>query len=341
MSYKHIGIVRLSAIGDTVMVVPMVRALQQTYPNTKISWIIGRQAFSLLEGLSGVDFIVINKPKTIKDYYQFRYNIKKYNFDVLLAMQASFRANLLYPLINAKRKIGFDKSTAKDFHGYFVKEHLSVTNKHLLDGFMTFASYLGAKLIADPQWELALYDSDYSWANQYQSRPYIVINPAASKQERTWPTKKYIQLIKAIQARGAALDIILTGAESDLSLANIIQEKTGVTSLVGKTNLKQLAALLEKACCLIAPDTGPVHIATAVQTPVIGLYAVISSKLSGPYCSQHLVIDKYNHAVERILGCSEDSVSWGRRVHDAAAMDLITVQEVLNQLKKVINLDKT
>src|SRR6185295_6261666 len=98
-----------------------------------------------------------------------------------------------------------------------------------------------------------------------------------------------------------------------------------VTNLVGKTTAKQLAAVLGRARALVAPDTGPVHIATAMGKPVIGLYAVAPSKLSGPYLSRDLVIDRFAEAVRTILQKDPAHVPWGTRVHRQKAMELIQV----------------
>ncbi len=85
----HICIVRLSAIGDVVLVVPTVRTLQACFPDAQITWITSPLAYSLLQGLSGVDFVVIEKPETLADYWRFQRLMADVPFDVLLAMQTS------------------------------------------------------------------------------------------------------------------------------------------------------------------------------------------------------------------------------------------------------------
>src|SRR5688500_12397756 len=98
---QSLCLVRLSALGDVLMFVPMVRILQKNFPEATITWIISRPAYDLVEGMEGVEFIVIAKPNNIADYWRFKKQLKGRKFDVLLAAQASFRANLLYPLISA------------------------------------------------------------------------------------------------------------------------------------------------------------------------------------------------------------------------------------------------
>ena len=108
--------------------------------------------------------------------------------------------------------------------------------------------------------------------------------------------------------------------------------KSQPTNLIGKTSLKQLLALLQRASVVLCPDSGPAHMATAVGTPVVGLYATSNRHRTGPYFSQHLVVDKYPAAVEREFGKPVEALRWGQRVRDPAAMSLITVPDVVSKL---------
>jgi heptosyltransferase I len=135
---------------------------------------------------------------------------------------------------------------------------------------------------------------------------------------------------------------VLTGGPSSIEVqfaAEVlaaVKGKDAVANLVGKTTPKQLAAVLARSRALVAPDTGPVHIATAMGTPVVGLYAVAPSKLSGPYLSGELVIDRYPDAVRTILRRDPAGVPWGTRVHTQKAMELIQVTDVLDKLSVLV-----
>ncbi len=336
---KNIAFFRLSALGDVVLAIPMLRALQKAWPNCKITWITSSAVYPLLEGLEGIEFLVINKPRKVKDYLALRKLFKQYSFDILIAAQASFRTNLIYPHINAKRKIGFDNGRAKDLHSFFVNEQIVAKNEHLAEGFMGFATHLG---IESPtfDWHLSVSEEDKRWASEQRAgaKKYIAINAAASKAERTWSAQNYSDLMTKA-AKKYDCQFVLTGgpAENEVALAAQIETLTeaGVTNLVGKTKHKQIAALLGEVDCLIAPDTGPAHIAVAMHTPVIGLYAVARSTLSGPYQEPNYTVDKYPEAVTAFLGKDFTEAGWHERVHHAGAMDLIKVEDVLAQLDRV------
>lgn len=338
---KNIAFFRLSALGDVVLAIPMIRALQKAWPDCKITWITSSAVYPLLEGLEGVEFLVIQKPQKINDYLSLRKLFKQYDFDILIAAQASFRTNLIYPHINAKRKIGFDNGRAKDLHSWFVKEQIPAADEHLAEGFMGFAKYLGVNS-HEFDWSLYTSDADQAWAKQTRHKPkYIAINAAASKAERTWKAQHYVELIDAAVEKYDC-QVVLTGgpADNETQLANEIQTlaQAKVDNLVGKTKHKQIAALLGEVDCLIAPDTGPAHIAVAMKTPVIGLYAVARSGLSGPYQAPSFTVDKYPEAVEKYLGKPYAEAGWHERVHHADAMDLITVEDVMAQLERIFSI---
>ena len=338
---KHIAFFRLSALGDVVLAIPMIRAMQKAWPDVKITWITSSAVYPLLEGLDGVEFLVIKKPGKIKDYLELRQLFKDYEFDILIAAQASFRTNLIYPHINAKRKIGFDNGRAKDLHSWFVKEQITSADEHLAEGFMGFAKHLGIETPAkqDFTWDMYVSDEDKAWAQQQRKKPkYVAINAAASKAERTWKAEHYAKLIDEAVSKYDC-QVVLTGgpADNEIELAAEIEKlaSSSVNNLVGKTKHKQICALLGEVDCLIAPDTGPAHIAVAMKTPVIGLYAVARSGLSGPYQSPDYTVDKYPEAVEKFLGKSFDSAGWHERVHHVEAMDLIKVEDVFGKLEAV------
>lgn len=334
---NSICIVRLSALGDVLMIVPLIRTLQAGLPQVKLTWIISRPAFDLVEGMDGIEFIVIDKPKTLRDYWHFKKRMSGRYFDVLLAPQASFRTNLLYPLIKAKRKIGYDTHRANDGHALFVKERITPGLEHTLEGFLKFAEPLGIteKII---RWDMPISVEDYIWAEEHVPKEgaILVVNPAASKPERSWPVDRYISVLQQAQQKWQ-VQIVLTGGPGDYDkvLAEQITQVIPATNLVGKTKPKQLLAVISKAQAVLCPDTGPSHMSAAVNTPVVALHAVTNPLISGSYIFQHLVVNRYPDAVEKILGHSIETNVWGTQVHGDEAMKLISVDDVMTQLAKL------
>ncbi|WP_133130943.1 glycosyltransferase family 9 protein [Legionella yabuuchiae] len=338
---KSICIVRLSALGDVLMLVPLVRTLQAAIPDAKLTWIISRPAYDLVEGMSGVEFIVIDKPKNIRDYWRFAQLMRKRQFDVLLAAQASLRANLLFPFIRSKRKIGYDKARAKDAHQWFINEQIAPGQDHTLEGFLKFALALGVKQ-KQLTWDLPIGEAERAFAirqlPEHNTEPLVLLNPAASKAERSWAVERYIALIQHLKTHWQAR-VVLTGGPGDYDqqLAAVILKAISVDgNLIGKTRPKQLLAVIKQADLMICPDTGPSHMAAAVGTPVIALHAVTSANVSGPYPYRHLAVDYYDEAVKTVLKKNSETDCWGTQVHGDTTMNLVPLESVIARANQVL-----
>lgn len=344
MSPKSICILRLSAIGDCCHTLPIVRTLQAAYPDARISWIIGNTEHSLLKGTEGVEFITFNKNAGLQGLLALRKALAGRQFDLLLHMHASMRANLVSLVINARRRIGFDKARARDYQWLFSNERIPAQeNQHVVDGMFGFVEYLDIQN-RDMRWDIPVSNADreYARAAVGNNKPVCVISPCSSQRARNfrnWSIDNYLQIVSYLQSRYNAR-VILSGAdtETEREYGSAIAASAGdsVTNLIGQTSLKQLLAVLAEASVVICPDSGPAHMATTVGTPVIGLYATSNRWRTGPYLSQHITVDRYPAAVEAEFGKPVEDLRWGQRVRNPGAMDMITVADVSAALDKVL-----
>ena len=319
------------------MCVPLVRTLQRHFPGVKITWVIAKPAYFLVEGMDGVEFIVIDKPASLSDYWRFRQAFRSKKFDILLALQASFRANLLYPLIRATRKIGYAPPRAKDGHRLFIHETITAGRCHTLESFLHFAEALGVKEHV-LRWDLPFSEADEAWAFRHLVHikgPFLIVNPAASKSERTWALSRYIEVIQFAQST-LGLPVVLTGGPGAVDKAMgdaIVSAVSGITNLIGQTKPNELMAVMKRAKVVLCPDTGPSHMAVAVGTPVIALHAVTNVEVSGPYTYRHYAVNAYPEALLKCLGKTIDTCRWGTQVHGHHVMDCISVDAVKFKLQ--------
>jgi heptosyltransferase I len=337
---SHLCIIRLSAIGDTCHTVPVVRAFQAAWPATKITWIIGRVEHGLMRNLPGIEFAILDKSLGWRSYLQLRGGMDRTRFDVLLHMHASARANIVSLAVSAPLRLGFDRARARDFQFYFCNRHLAPRpQQHVMDGLFEFAAEFGVQKDA-PKWDIPLEAADRRFAERTipDSVPTLVISPCTGQRfhnYRNWRIERYAEVADYAHTRYGAR-VFLTGG-------NTATERTygeGIArasackpeNLIGRTTLKQLLALVERASVVLCPDSGPAHMATAVRTPVVGLYATSNRLRTGPYFSQHLVVDKYPEAVQREFKTNVNALRWGQRVRNPDAMDLIQVGDVIEKL---------
>lgn len=341
---ESLCILRLSAIGDCCHVLPLLHTLQRAWPETKITWVIGRTEQMLLEGMQGVEFITFDKRQGWRGVLDIRRQLAGRDFPLLLNMHASMRANFVSAVIPARRRIGFDRQRARDYQWLCTNEKIpAVAQQHVCDGMLGFAKYLG---IDDEHiaWDIPISEDDSAWAARQVAHggPVCVISPCSSQRARNfrnWSKDNYLATVRHLQERHNA-KIILTGANTEVEndyAAAISAAGGAIDNLVGKTTLKQLVALFAAADVVLAPDSGPVHMATATGTPVVGLYATSNPGRTGPFRDPlGLTVNRYPEALRAEFDKSVDEVRWGQRVRNPDAMNLITVADVTASLDKAL-----
>ncbi len=334
-------LLRLSALGDVTHVVPLVRTLQAARPDTPIHWIIDKVGHKLLDGLPGVVFHAYDKKTGMAGVKELRKQLPPGRFDALLQMQVAFRANLLSAFIPAERRIGYDRSRSKDLHGLFINERIpDRPGIHVLDAIGSFCEPLGLRQ-TEVSWDLAVPPSAYEWAAAQwpdDGRPVLMISPCSSHVMRNWYADRYAAVANHASARG--WQVVLCGGRSELerSMADAIltQLATPALDLVGRDTLKQLPALLARANLVMTPDSGPMHIANAMGTKVLGLHAASNPHRSGPYSDRRYCVDRYDDAARKYLGKQAADLKWGTKIEFDDVMELITVEDGIAAFERYV-----
>jgi heptosyltransferase I len=216
-----------------------------------------------------------------------------------------------------------------------------------MDGLFGFTEALGIKHQVH-DWRIPLSDADNDFAKKLiANKKTVLISPCSSERVnnfRNWPEKKFADLTDYLIEHD--FQVILTGGptEQEKQYGQTIQQLSKgelVVNLIGKTSLKQLYALIQEADLVIAPDSGPIHMANAARTPCIGLYASSNPLRTGPYHFQHLVVNKYPEAVQRFLHKNVTDIKWGRRVRNSDVMNMITTAEVIEKINIALGLSQT
>ena len=329
---RSICLLRLSALGDATHLVPLVRTLQRGFPGAELTWIIGKGEAKLLEGLEGVEFIVHDKRAGWRGVRELRERLAGRRFDVLLQLQLALRANLLSSLVRADRRIGFDRARSKEGHGWFIDERIAAGGYHVLDVLGSFCEPLGLRQDR-VEWNLPVPAADREWAAAQwpDGAPTLLVSPCSSHALRNWSPERHAAVADHAAAQGWR--IVLSGGRSELErrTADAIAAamKAPVLDLVGKDTLKQALALYERADLVITPDAGPMHMANAMGTAVLGLHACTDAERSGPYSDRRWSVNHYDEAARRFLHKPASELPWGKRVEFPGVMDLVTVDEVI------------
>ena len=334
-----IAVLRLSALGDAVLAVPLINQLLSSGEFQKVSWITTQSVVDLIGPIPGCSYVVVNKVKSLKTLFLNWLKLKKFTFDILIVAQASFSAHSISFFTKAKKKIGFDRRRGKDLHHLFIDESINYKDEHFVEAYMNLGVLAGASA-SKPHWGSAFGHLSSKWAKSLRTngKRLVALHPHASKLERRWSNEGYIRVTKSLLKENC--DILILGGDSvqekklNLEIANSFGPE--VKNLTGELSLLQWASLLREVDLLIAPDTGAVHLAHALSTKVVGLYAVANPKLTGPLNGLEDCVNLYPQAVSNFSG--KVDVDYHHRVHDERVIGLIGFDDVWPKITKALGL---
>jgi heptosyltransferase I len=338
---RSVCILRLSAIGDACHVVPIVRTLQQAWPATQLTWIIGKTEARLMQLIEGVEFITVDKRSSLASVRSLRTPLRARHFDVLLHMQLALRASLIARSVPASIRLGFDRARARELQWLFTNARIAPRSReHVLDSFFGFLEALGIseRLL---RWDLPLPAPARAYAARLipDAQPTLVISPCSSHALRNWPPVRFAAVAEhAAQRHG--MRVILAGGPSELERQTGVQIERAcgmpLINQIGKDTLPELLALLARARLLVTPDSGPAHMATMVGTPVVGLYAATNPARSGPYLSGRWCVNAYAEAARVFRGVEPEQLPWTHKIEEPGVMELIRVEQVNAKIDELL-----
>ncbi len=337
----RICILRLSALGDVCHALPVVRTLQDAWPGTRFTWVLGALEHKLLGHIPDVEFVVFDKKAGLAGYRDLRRRLSGQRFDALLHMQLAIRASLAAAVVPAKVRIGFDRARARELQWLFTTHRIEARSReHVLDSLFGFSETLGIRG-RSMRWDIPLPPAALDYARRAipDEQPTLVLSPCSSHALRNWSADRYAAVADHAVARHD-MRVLICGGRSALEreMGSRIEQsmRQPCINLVGKDTLLELLATLRRATALVTPDSGPAHMATAVGTPVIGLYAATNPARSGPYYSRPWCVDRYEAAARRFVGKPASELAWTTKIERPGVMDLITVDDVQERLDALV-----
>ncbi|MDA9181171.1 glycosyltransferase family 9 protein [Gammaproteobacteria bacterium] len=338
---ENICILRTSSLGDICHMLPFIFTIRKEYPNAKIFWVIGKNEADFLGNINGIQFIVFDRNNTLKSYFSIYMKLKKIKFDVMFIMQVSLRANIISLLIESKIKIGYDLNRSSDLHSIFSNRKIqSSKHSHVVDVFLSFLNVLSIeKSNFIYKWDIEeritkkeLFEKFFGLQDKY-----FVLSPCSRSANRNWLVDRYAAVADYININFGIQCVLSSSSNSfeEEFVKDIVSSmKSKPLNLSGRTNLHELYSLVKNSELLISPDSGPIHIATCADKPVIGLYGVTNTVRAGPYNSRDLCIDKYNQALLKYKGLESHQAKWRYKNNNKNVMSLISTEEVIKKIDK-------
>jgi heptosyltransferase I len=333
----------LSAIGDACHALAALRTLQAAWPQTRFTWIIGKLEAKLMTAIvPEVEFITFDKSASLSEAGRLRRVLRDRRFDLLLDMQLSIRASLLSTLVRAPIKLGFDRRRAREMQWLFTNARIAATgDEHVLDSFMRFPQACGVQTPAVPRWDVPLPANARAYASSIvdAGRPTLLISPCSSHPQRNWLAERYAAVADHA-ADAHRMRVVLVGGrtaeEMRMGAKIIAAARTPLLNQIGKDTLPELLGLMAASTVLLSPDSGPVHMATMVGLPVVGLYAATRTARAGPYLSRDWCVDVYEAAAQKFHGRRSAQVAWTLKIEKPGVMALISVEAVIAKLDALL-----
>lgn len=343
-SNERILIVKPSSLGDIIHSLPVLWKLRKIKPHAHIGWVVKDAWKEIIERNPLLDDVIPLK-KGIRGFFSAVRELRNKRYDIIIDLQGLFRSGLISILSGGKSRLGF--SNAREFAPLFYNKKVGVkpSPMHAVDRYLLMVDPIARDTPPltttsaphiKPHFPLYTEIEDAEWVrefllhnNLFNTKPLIAINPSARWIKKRWPASSYASLINRL-IQDLKAGIIILGSPDDLRVSNEISSlvKGEYAVAAGRTTLKTLTALLEKVDLLITNDSGPMHIAAAVGTPVIALFGPTDPGLTGPYGDRHTIIRKN-------MECSP-CLRKPCRYKSPVCMESITAGEVLESVRAKI-----
>lgn len=292
----------LTAVGDAVHVLPVVNAIKRADPQSHITWILQPGPASLIEGHPAVDEIVrFDRSRGWRAFLDVRRTLRGRRFDIVLALQDYLKAGVLTAIATAPIKLGYDRTRARDANWLFTNEHIPPHEpQHIQDEYLEFLSAMGMDSTTI-EWGLGPWNGEREWQREFMKqfdRPIVSLVIGSSRTQKDWIAERWGELADALSGR-FGLQPVLVGGRSPREEATetVIMQRTRHKPVsVLNSGLRKLVSILDASALVISLDTGPLHMAVALDRPVISLLGFSNPMRTGPYrASQELIINAYGN----------------------------------------------
>lgn len=330
---KRILIIKPSALGDIVHTLPFLAVLKKQFPDAQIDWVVAYGLHRFLEGHPMINRLWIIKKdrwkdfkrigRTIGELTRLKADLKARQYDVTIDLSGLFRSGVITWFSNAPVKLGFKESDEGSPFFYTHKIHGSM-NIHAIDRYLEIAKFMGCRT-DNIEYPFAPFDPDPPILKELPDA-FAVMSPSAGKPANRWHADRFGTLAQKLPLPAV---VIASAAEADIAEEVVKHSGGRAISIAGRTGLKDLVAVIAKAGFFICNDTGPMHIAAALNVPVFAIFGPANPVRTGPYGSGHTVI-------QRDLDCSP---CYAKKPCDHfRCMNELTPEDVLEKIRKRLDI---
>lgn len=327
---RSVAIVLLSAIGDVVHGMPVAASLRRAWPGTRITWLAQPVGGTLVEPSPDVDEVLrFDRSAGLRGFLDVRRDVAGRRFDLVIALQVYMKAGLLTAILPSPRKIGFDVRRARDLNWLFTTERIPARpGQHVQRQYYEFLDHLGVPV--SEVWDFGFSEAERAARDAFFAgldRPALAVVVRTTRPGKDWLPERTARVLEIAES-DLGLRPVLVGsrAQAEVAAAEEVKRRTRARVVDALENdIRRLAWLLDGSAILLSPDTGPLHLAAALGTPVVGLFGYTDPKRVGPWGpGPKFVVDRYTRPGE-----TEPSPAFRE-----GNMERITVEEVAERLEE-------
>ncbi len=314
--------VRLSSLGDIVHTLPAVAALRESFPDARIDWVVEHKWSALLQGSPVVNEVIALDRSSWRALGSCIGRLRAARYTCALDFQGLYKSAVLAFLSGTRRRVGLARQFAREGGAaLFYTERVSPPAGHIVEQILALAESIGARRAASPFPLRVPAEAEADMNRRLAAsglRDFFVLSPGGGWRGKRWPAERYGALYRELARRHGWRGVVNCGPGEDELAEAVCRAAAPEEPVRFSTDLPQLMALLRRARIVIAGDTGPLHLAVALGTPVVGLYGQTDPKRNGPYCAADIVV----------RNARPEQTSYKRSDEHAALMLSISVDQV-------------
>lgn len=326
-------LVRLGSLGDIIHALPAASALRDAFPEARIDWLIEPKWRRLLEGNPDLTEIIPLEKKSASGLISTIRKLRAARYTCAIDFQGLYKSALPAFASGAPRRIGFPSTYAREgFASMFYTDKINPRGAHKVDHNLTLAEAAGAAArTSSPRFPLTLRPEDEKQVTQELARhniaDFYVLNPGGGWRSKCWPPERYGELHHRLAAQLGWRSVISFGPGEERLAQELVSAAGTLPPVVLPLGLGPLMALLRRAKFVVSADTGPLHLASALGTPVVGLYGPTDPARNGPYGGTSVVI----------RNPSKSETTYRRGASYSSPMLSITVDQVADAAARLLD----
>jgi lipopolysaccharide heptosyltransferase I len=285
---RRILIIKPSAIGDVVHALPVLNLLRRRWPEAHVSWLVTPACAGVLERHPMLDEVIRferkefgkgwRSPRAAAELVRFTRDLGRRKFDLVIDLQGLFRSGWLAFATGAPYRVGPANAREGAWLFYTHRVPTGTPEQHAIERYLTIAQAVGCER-GPAEFPFAVDDDDRAYVARLTPARYAVLMPGANWLTKQWPVERFAALVAPLRERFGLESVVAGGPDT----AHLAEKIPATANLAGRTNLRQLVALLEKASLVVANDSGPMHIAAALGRPLVTPFGPTNPVRTGPY----------------------------------------------------------